>query len=72
MIDYSNITDKPYEIEKCVFFRNLTQSAFYVHHNCKIVDVFTDSNMKLVFVFTKEDHKKILPLWMENKIENSD
>ena len=67
MLEFSEVTGKTFESEECVFFRNIFQCAFYLAHNCPVQDVFVDSEMRLVFVFKKDDHKKILPLWMANK-----
>ncbi len=63
----SEVTGITYENEDVVFFRNLYQSAFYIDHGARIVDVFTDSKRKLVFCFYKDDHKRIIDLWMQNK-----
>lgn len=71
MREVSDVTGVVYEIEDVVFFRNLYQSAFYIDHNATIVDVFTDGKGKLVFVFYKKDHEKLIKLWIENK-ENKD
>lgn len=70
MKDRSDVTNIDFEIEDCVFFRNITQSIFYIEHGCKIIDLFVDSNHKLVFVFLKSDHKKVIDLWMKNKENN--
>ena len=66
----SDVTGICYENEDVVFFRNLYQSSFYVAHNATIVDVFTDSNKKLVFVFWRDQHDKLIKLWLENKKED--
>ena len=63
----SNVTGIEYESEDVVFFRNLYQSSFYVDHNATIVDVFTDGNKKLVFVFWRNQHENLIKLWLENK-----
>ena len=63
----SDVTGISYEIEDVVFFRNLYQSTFYIDNNATIVDVFTDSNKKLVFVFWRDQHEKLIKLWLENK-----
>lgn len=63
----SDVTGICYENEDVVFFRNLYQSSFYVAHNATIVDVFTDGNKKLVFVFWRTQHEKLIKLWLENK-----
>ena len=65
----SDVTGISYEIEDVVFFRNLYQSTFYIDNNATIVDVFTDSNKKLVFVFWRDQHEKLINLWLENKKE---
>jgi hypothetical protein len=72
MKSISDVTGICYENEDVVFFRNLYQSSFYVAHNATIVDVFTDSNKKLVFVFWRDQHEKLIKLWLENKKENNE
>ena len=47
----SDITGKSYEAEDCVFFRNILQSAKYMSWGATLIDLFTDSEDKLVFVF---------------------
>lgn len=71
MREISDVTGITYELEDVVFFRNLYQSSFYIDHNATIVDVFTDSNGKLVFVFYREQHDKLIKLWLDNKKENN-
>lgn len=68
----SNVTGIEYESEDVVFFRNLYQSSFYVDHNATIVDVFTDGNKKLVFVFWRNQHENLIKLWLENKKEDKE
>ena len=63
----SNTTGIWYDPDDCVFFRNCIQSAFYLEWGATLVDLFTDSFHKLVFVFTKEDHKKYIDRWMTQK-----
>ena len=67
----SDVTGIHYEMEDVVFFRNLYQSSFYIANNATIVDVFTDSNKKLVFVFWREQHENLIKLWLENKKEDN-
>ena len=50
-----------------VFFRNYIQAAHYISWGCKIYDIFTDSQCKLVFVFSKSDHMKYRDRWSERK-----
>lgn len=66
MLNTSDVTGITYQEEDCVFYRNWVQSAFMLEHGARLVDLFTDSKHKLVFVFTKADHKRIIPLWLEN------
>lgn len=68
----SDVTGISYEIEDVVFFRNLYQSTFYIDNNATIVDVFTDSNKKLVFVFWRDQHEKLIKLWLENKKDDKE
>ena len=63
----SDVTGIEYEMEDVVFFRNLYQSSFYIDHNATIVDIFTDGNKKLVFVFWRNQHEDLIKLWLENK-----
>lgn len=67
----SDVTGIFYENEDVVFFRNLYQSTFYIDHNATIVDVFTDGNKKLVFVFYRDQHEELIKLWLENKEKNN-
>lgn len=67
----SDVTGIEYEMEDVVFFRNLYQSSFYIDHNATIVDVFTDGNKKLVFVFWRNQHENLIKLWLENKRESN-
>ena len=66
----SDVTGITYENEDVVYFRNLYQSSFYIDHNATIVDVFTDGNKKLVFVFWRSQHEKLIKLWLENKSQD--
>lgn len=67
----SDVTGIVYENEEVVFFRNLYQSTFYIDHNATIVDVFTDSHKKLVFVFYRSQHEELIKLWLDNKKEDN-
>lgn len=59
----SETTGKCYEDEDCVFFRNYVQSAYYIEWGAELIDIFTDSLHKLVFVFTKDDHNRLKEKW---------
>ena len=63
MRNFSDITGEYYEDEDMVFFRNCVQSAMYIEWGARLYDIFTDSNHKLVFVFSKEDHMKYRDKW---------
>ena len=63
MREISKITGFPYDVEDCVFFRNIEQSAHYVSWGAKLIDVFVDSKKKFVFVFSKSDHDRLKVRW---------
>lgn len=63
MVSVSEFTGKTYIDEDCVFFRNYIQAASYISWGAKLIDVFTDSQCKLVFVFSKLDHAKYRDRW---------
>ena len=69
MKSISDLTGKMYVNEESVFFRNLYQCTFYIKHGVMPIDMFTDSNDKLVMVFDRNQHNEIIKLWMENKKE---
>lgn len=64
---YSDIKKEFYEAEDCVFFRNALQSAFYFKNGAELVDLFVDSSMRFVFVFSKADHKRLIGSWIDRK-----
>lgn len=63
----SEVTRELYNEEEMVFFRNPTQSAYYCLKGAKLVDVFATNELKFVFVFSKEDHRKIKKDWEKRK-----
>ena len=67
MKSISEITGLMYEDEDCVFFKNYVQSAYYVEWGARLIDIFTNSEHKFVFVFTKEDHEKYKDRWINQK-----
>lgn len=69
MTQKSDVTGKTYQDEECVFFRNYLQAAKYISWGAKLIDIFTDSQEKLVFVFSKNDHCKYKVRWIERKKE---
>lgn len=64
-----SITGISYEDEDCVFFRNTLQSSFYMFHGAKLVDIFVDDKMRMVYVFTKTDHERLKMLWKISQVE---
>lgn len=65
----SEVTGILYENEDCVFFRNYIQAAYYIEWGCPLIDIFTDGQHKLVFVFYRSDHDKHIVKWIERKKE---
>lgn len=70
-MEKSTLTGLYYNESDMVYFRNTLQSAFYVFQGVELQDLFVDDKMHFVFVFLKEDHKKILPLWLNANIERN-
>lgn len=64
MYQVSDVTGKTYNDEDMVFFRNYVQAAYYISWGVELVDLFVDSSMKLVFVFSKEDHERLKHKWI--------
>jgi hypothetical protein len=60
---FSEITQKSYDDSDMVFFRNIQQSIAYIDLGAKVYDVFVDSQKKLVFCFSKEDHDRFKSVW---------
>lgn len=65
MLYFSNLNGKPYHAEECVYFRNCKQVAKYLNWGATLVDLFSDKNNTLVFVFTKKDHNKFKQQWID-------
>lgn len=63
MKEYSDITQRWYEPDECVFFRNCVQSAHYIAWGATVYDIFVDNQNKLVFCFSREDHNKLKNRW---------
>lgn len=70
MITVSELTGKTYDDSNCVFYRNLYQCAFMVSHNIYPIDIFTDGGGKLVMVFDRAEHNRMISLWVKNKENN--
>lgn len=67
MYTISDVTGIRYQDEDVVFFRNYKQAAKYISWNAKLLDLFTDSNDKLVFVFERETHNRLIKKWLALK-----
>jgi hypothetical protein len=64
MIEFSDTTQRRYETEEAVFYRNVLQAAFMISKpDCILLDIFTDGKGKIVFVFPKELHRKYIEEW---------
>lgn len=63
MLERSEITGKTYNADDCVFFRNCIQSAKYISWGAELLDLFVDSQDKLVFCFSRKDHDKFKERW---------
>lgn len=60
---YSETTQRWYNDEEMVFFRNIRQSIAYIDLGATIYDVFVDGSGKLVFCFSKEQHNIYKSIW---------
>lgn len=64
MITYSDVTGKTFDTNDAVFYRNTVQSAFMLTKpDAVLLDLFADSNGRIVFVWPKELHKKYIGEW---------
>lgn len=64
MMQYSDVTGKQFQSEDAVYYRNIIQSAWLLSKpDAVLLDLFTDSNGKLVFCFPRELHKKYISEW---------
>ena len=69
MRQVSDVTGKVYYDEDMVFFRNYIQAAAYLSYGAELIDLFTDSNMKLVFIFSRKDHEKYKNKWNQRNAQ---
>lgn len=68
---FSETTGKEYEAESAVFYRNLVQAAWLLSKSDSVLlDIFCDSNGKMVLVFPIELHKKYIGEWVERSRDN--
>ena len=58
MLQHSDVTGRDFYDEEAVYYRNVIQSAWMLSHpDCILLDVFTDSKGKIVYVLPKEKQK---------------
>ncbi len=57
-----------YDDEDVVYFYNQQQSIAYVKAGAKLVDLILNEKNKLMFVFSKKDHKRLKEKWMKHEI----
>ena len=68
----SELTGKEYELEDVIWYGNALQAAQYYLWNCIPVDITVSPDTKRwAFAFTKEDHKKYIGRWNEQKKEDN-
>ncbi len=63
MMELSETTGRLYNADDLVFFRNCVQSAHYIKWGATLYDLFVDSQDRLVFCFSREDHNKLKHRW---------
>jgi hypothetical protein len=63
MYQVSELTGQVYDDDDMVHFRNYVQSAYYVAWGAKLVDLYVSSDMKFVYIFSKEDHNRYKMRW---------
>lgn len=57
------VTGLVFDTDDMVYFRNCSQSARYIEWGATLYDVFTDTQHKLVFVFSRDDHNRLRSRW---------
>lgn len=73
MVVKSDVTGITYDDMDAVFYRNCVQIGWMLSHPDVIVlDVFSDSQNKLVMVFDKESHRRYIGEWAERKNKEED
>ena len=69
MISISELTGEAYDDENMVHFKNYVQSAHYVAWGARLIDLYVTSDMKFVYVFSKEDHQRLKYKWINKNNE---
>lgn len=63
----SELTGLEYETDETIPYGNACQSAFYWNQGVKPVDMYATDENRFIFVFRKEDHRKMIGLWNATK-----
>lgn len=64
----SELTGKEYEMEDVIWYGNALQAAQYYLWGCTPIDMtVSPDTRRWAFAFTKEDHRKYIGLWNEQK-----
>lgn len=68
---YSDTTQRTYELEDVVHYRNLIQATWLLSKpDTILLDIF-ESNGKMVLVFPREIHNKYIREWAERPHQNN-
>lgn len=59
-----------YDEDECIFIKNPKQAAFYILNESKLIDLFSNDELELVYVFLKIDHEKCGEMWRDRKESN--
>ena len=64
----SELTGNTYEMEDVVWYGNALQAAQYYLWGCKPIDLIVDDKTRhWIFAFSRNDHKKYIKRWNEQK-----
>lgn len=61
----SEITGMYYEPANCCFIMNAKQTALYMKHGIRLLDVLVSKDDKLVYVFDKIESRELYRQWMD-------
>lgn len=67
MIEHSYVTGRDFDPDDACYYVNIVQSAFMIDNGAVLLDLFVRGDGKLVFVFSKDDHRRISPIWRVQK-----
>ena len=67
MKEYSEVTQRWFDADDSVFYVNPWQAAFFLDNSATLLDLFPRGDGKLVYVFSRDDHKRLSKLWRERK-----